>query len=108
MALTSPCTPSDTATWNTLAAASTPTLEPCSEVWRWSILQTGEFLKAGEKIPRPETTWKVADVVEMPTFAGPLVYIPVTGISQENAEDPNLFANKYQGAPNGLSECEWE
>ena len=71
-------------------------------------LQTGALPKAGEKIPRPETTWEAADVVEISTFAGPLVFIPVTGISQENADDPNLFANKHQGAPNGLSECEWE
>ena len=71
-------------------------------------LQTGTLPEVGKKILRPETTWKAADVVEMPTFAGPLVFIPVTGISQENAEDPNLFSNKHQGAPNGLSECEWE
>ena len=71
-------------------------------------LKTGALPVVGKKIPRPETTWKAADVVEMPAYAGPLVFIPVTGISQENAEDSRLFANKHQGPPNGLSECEWD
>ena len=72
------------------------------------FLQSGAAPQVGEKILRPETTWKAAEVVEIPTYAGPLVFIPVTSITQENADDRDLFANKYQGSPNGLSECQWE
>jgi ribose transport system substrate-binding protein len=70
-------------------------------------LKTGKLPKPNDKIPRPDTSWKTASVVENPSYAGPLVMIPISAIRQANANNPTLFANQHQSAPNGLSECAW-
>ena len=72
------------------------------------FLQTGKRLQAGDQVQRPDTRWKVAEVGHDPKYSGPLVYLPISPISAENAADPELFANKYQSAPNGLGACVWE
>ena len=72
------------------------------------FLQTGKSLEIGSQVHRPETGWKVAEVGQNPSYSGPLVFIPIPPVSVENASDPDLFANKHQGAPNGLSACVWE
>ena len=68
-------------------------------------LKTGAMPKVGDMVSRPNTLWKEAKVIEKEGISGPLVYLPIYAITKDTATNPDLFANKYQGAPNGLSEC---
>ena len=69
------------------------------------FLNGGAAPVVGSTIDRPDTLWKVATVEQKDEVSGPIVVLPVVPITKENAADPQLFANKYQGEPNGLTEC---
>ncbi len=69
-------------------------------------LQTGKLPEVGKKVLRPDKSWKAADVAIHPNYSGPIVFIPMSPITRENADNPDLFANKHQTAPNGLSRCQ--
>ncbi len=70
-------------------------------------LQTGELPQIGQKLSRPDGAGEDAEVVWQEGKAGPVVLIPVSPITQDNADDPTLFANKHQSPPNGLSPLAW-
>ncbi|MDB5506391.1 MAG: monosaccharide transporter substrate-binding protein family [Devosia sp.] len=69
-------------------------------------LETGSVAAVGDVVPVTDSTITGVPVIERAEFAGPILSIPIFGITPETAENPILFANKYQGAPNGLSVCE--
>lgn len=70
-------------------------------------LISGAVPRVGDKIVRPKTLWKETFVETQPGMTGPIIPIPITTITRENADDQRLFANKYQGAPNGRSPLAW-
>lgn len=71
-------------------------------------LHAGTVPKIGDVLERPDTLWKEVTVSAQEGMSGPIISIPITGVTQENASDPKLYANKYQGAPNGMSPLIWK
>jgi hypothetical protein len=71
-----------------------------------TYLKTGSAAKVGDVVPVENSTITGVPVIERPEFVGPILSIPIFGVTPKTAENPLLFANKYQGAPNGLSACE--
>jgi ABC-type sugar transport system substrate-binding protein len=70
-------------------------------------LETGALPAVGETVEYPDTTFGSVTVVEDPAITGPLMLIATKVIdSPEAAQDPALFGNSLQPAPNGLSDCE--
>lgn len=69
-------------------------------------LTNGAVPAVGDTIERPDTLWQTATVESKDNVLGPVVVVPVVPVTAENADDPQLFANKYQGEPNGLTDCE--
>ena len=70
-------------------------------------LRTGDVPQIGQTIYRPDTLWKEVKVGQQKGKSGPIISLPITAVTRKNADNPALFANKYQGAPNGLSPLSW-
>ncbi len=70
-------------------------------------LETGDVPKIGDTIQEPDTLWKEVVVTEQEGMSGPILSIPITPITQENADHPGLYANQHQGPPNGISPLVW-
>lgn len=70
-------------------------------------LKSGSLPKVGDKILRPNTLWEEVTVGEQKGISGPIISIPITAITQENANNPALYANQHQGPPNGTSPLVW-
>ena len=70
-------------------------------------LKTGDVPQVGDVIQKPETLWKEVTVSKQEKMSGPILSIPITGVTQENANHPALYANQYQGPPNGTSPLIW-
>jgi ABC-type sugar transport system substrate-binding protein len=83
-----------------------PVISPVLAEQVMRYLETGTVAEVGSTVPVSDSTIAGVDVIERPEFAGPILSIPIFGVTPETAADPLLFANRYQGAPNGLSDCE--
>lgn len=71
-------------------------------------LESGALPPAGNvyQDPDPNSLWKTLSTTDDATIAGVEWSFPALLITKANADNPSLFANKYQSAPNGLSACE--
>jgi ABC-type sugar transport system substrate-binding protein len=88
-----------------VADFSFPIVSPILAEQLLKYLKTGSIPKVGEKIPVSDQNVKFVEVRQDPAFLGVDLYIPVFDVTKDNADNPLLFANKYQGAPNGTSPC---
>ena len=80
-------------------------ISPLLAALAMDYLEDGSLPEEGDVILRPNTLWKEAPVIQPEGVSGLLVQVPVTAVTSDNADHPDLFANKYQGAPNGVSPC---
>lgn len=83
-----------------------PKLSPVLAEQVLQYLNTGSTASVGEVVPVVGSTITSVPVIARPEFAGPVLSIPIFGVTKETAVDPLLFANAYQSEPNGLSACE--
>jgi ABC-type sugar transport system substrate-binding protein len=83
-----------------------PIISPILAEQVLTYLETGATAKVGDVVPVENSTITGVPVIERAEFVGPILSIPIFGVTPETAGNELLFANKYQGAPNGLSGCE--
>lgn len=83
-----------------------PKLSPVLAEQVLQYLNTGSTAAVGDVVPVTGSTITGVPVISRPEFAGPVLSIPIFGVTKGTAADPLLFANAFQSEPNGLSACQ--
>jgi len=71
-----------------------------------NYLKTGVLPKPGTSVQTADATFPEATVSELPDGAGLILQVKPILVTKDNADNPGLFGNKFQGPPNGLSPCQ--